>query len=54
MGDIMDGVKINDSIKKEIEKALDDGYLVELIKMRDGTLKARTVKKKEITYPIAK
>lgn len=46
-------VKI-DEIKEQIEKALDDGFLVELIKLRDGTIKARTVKKKEIQKPIAK
>lgn len=47
------GVKIDDTLKEQIEKSLDNGYLVELMKMRDGTLKARTVKKKEITIPTA-
>lgn len=36
-----------------IECALDRGYLVELMKLRDGTIKARTVKKKEIQLPAA-
>ena len=36
-----------------IEKKLDEGYLVELMKRRDGTIVARTVKKKEISIPTA-
>lgn len=36
-----------------IEKKLDEGYLVELMKRRDGTIVARTVKKKEIAIPTA-
>lgn len=34
-----------------IQKKLDDGYLVELMKRRDGTIVVRSVKKKEITIP---
>ncbi len=52
-GGIMKETSI-DSIKEQIEKALDDGYLVEIIKLRDGTVKAKTVKKKEIQIPTAK
>ena len=32
-----------------IENKLRDGYLVELMRLRDGTIVARSVKKKEIT-----
>lgn len=46
-------VKIDTHTKEAIERALDEGYLVEIIKLRDGTIKARTVKKKEIQTPIA-
>lgn len=31
-----------------IESKLNDGYLVELMRLRDGTIIARSVKKKEI------
>lgn len=48
------GVKIDERTKKEIEAALDAGYLVELMLLRDGTLKARTVRKKEIPIPTAR
>lgn len=44
---------IDERMNREIEKALDAGYLVELIKLRDGTLKVRTVRKKEIKLPTA-
>lgn len=44
---------IDERMNREIEKALDAGYLVELIKLRDGTLKVRTVRKKEIKIPTA-
>lgn len=37
-----------------IERKLDDGYTVELLKLRDGTIVARSVKKKEIRAPAAK
>lgn len=47
-------VKIDEKTKTEIEKALDAGFLVELMKLRDGTLKAKTVKKKEIPIPTAR
>lgn len=36
-----------------IEKKLDEGYLVEMKKLRDGTIIVRTVKKKEISLPTA-
>lgn len=32
-----------------IENKLNEGYLVELLRLRDGTIVARSVKKKEIT-----
>lgn len=32
-----------------IDKKLNEGYLVELLRLRDGTIIARSVKKKEIT-----
>lgn len=32
-----------------IETKLNEGYLVELMRLRDGTIVARSVKKKEIT-----
>lgn len=38
---------------RAIERALDAGYTVELMKLRDGTIKARTVRKKEISIPTA-
>lgn len=34
-----------------INEALNAGYLVELMRLRDGTIKAKTVKKKEIVLP---
>ena len=34
---------------KAIELMLDKGFLVEIFKLRDGTIIARSVKKKEIT-----
>lgn len=34
-----------------INQKLDKGYLVELSKLRDGSLKAKTVMKKEIQLP---
>ena len=34
-----------------INEALNAGYLVEIMKLRDGTIKAKTVKKKEILLP---
>lgn len=34
---------------KAIEAMLDKGFLVELFKLRDGQIVARSVKKKEIT-----
>lgn len=37
-----------------INQKLDKGYLVELSKLRDGSLKAKTVMKKEIQLPAAR
>lgn len=37
-----------------INRELDKGYLVELSKLRDGSIKAKTVKKKEILLPTAR
>lgn len=45
-----DRVLTQDSINA-INEALNAGYLVELMKLRDGTIKAKTVKKKEIVLP---
>ena len=45
--------KLTPEYSREIEKKLDAGYLVELIKLRDGSIVARTVKKKEISLPTA-
>lgn len=44
-GDII----IAEPLLKEIERKLGEGYLVELMRLRDGTVIARSVKKKEIT-----
>ena len=38
---------------KAIESKLNDGYLVELMRLRDGTIQARSVRKKEILIPDA-
>lgn len=46
-------IEIDGKAQLDIEKALEAGFLVELIKLRDGTLKAKTVKKKEIKIPTA-
>lgn len=45
--------KITPEYFREIEKKLDEGYLVEIMKLRDGSIVARTVKKKEISLPTA-
>ena len=47
------GKALTDKDILTINKALDAGYLVELMKLRDGTIKAKTVKKKEISLPTA-
>ena len=39
---------------REIEKRLKDGCLVELSMYRDGSVKAKTVRKKEIQIPAAR
>ncbi len=39
---------MDEKLIRAILSALADGYLVELMQMRDGTIKAKTVKKKEI------
>jgi hypothetical protein len=47
--------RLTPEYSREIEKKLDEGYLVELMKRReDGTIVARTVKKKEISLPTAR
>lgn len=47
-------IEIDEKRQPDMEKALDAGFLVELMKLRDGTLKAKTVKKKEIPIPTAR
>lgn len=44
---------INDSTLAAIERELSAGHVVELYRLRDGTLKVRTVRKKEISIPTA-
>lgn len=46
-------VRLDPAMVAGIEEALEAGYLVEIIRLRDGTIKARTVKKKEIKAPTA-
>ena len=46
-------VRLDPAMVAGIEQALEAGYLVEIIRLRDGTIKARTVKKKEIKAPTA-
>lgn len=41
-------VTIDDKTKKVIEEALKDGFVVELFKKPDGSIKARTVRRKDI------
>lgn len=43
--------ELNPEYIHAIERKLDDGYTVELLKLRDGTIVARSVKKKEIAIP---
>ena len=55
----MEHIDIGNNRKREltaddlpaINQKLDKGYLVELSKLRDGSLKAKTVMKKEIQLP---
>ena len=50
---IQSGKALSPQDIQTINKALDAGFLVELMKLRDGTIKAKTVKKKEISLPTA-
>lgn len=46
--------RLDERTRRTVESALDaldDGFLVELMKLRDGTIKAKTVRKKEIVIP---
>lgn len=44
---------IDEKTLAAIERELTAGHVVELFKLRDGTLKIRTVRKKEISIPTA-
>ena len=46
-------INVNEDVIQAILRALDAGFLVELEKLPDGTIKARTVTKKSITIPTA-
>lgn len=46
--DVQNNVRLDEGLIAAIEKRLNEGYLVEIMKLRDGTIKARSIKKKEI------
>ena len=47
-------IEIDGKRQPDMEKALEAGFLIEIMKLRDGMLKAKTVKKKEIPIPTAR